>query len=474
MPEESQLQRVAIVGGGLAGLAAAVALSDFGLDVQLFEARRQLGGRAGSFRDDATGAVVDHCQHVSMGCCTNFADFCRRTGTHEDFERHSTLHFYSPDGRRFDLRAARWLPAPFHLAPSFLRLGFLSRRERLGIGLALLKLARLNPSCDSEGSTIGQWLRRHGQSENAIRRFWSVVLVSALGESLDRSSLAAARKVFVDGFLANRAAYHLQVPVVPLAQLYGQAAKWLRERGVSLNLASPVASLDLDKSGACLLSFPDRSQQTFDFVVLAVPWRQLSGLVPGALQSRILLPDSIGQIGSSPVTAVHLWFDRQITDLPHAVIVDRLSQWLFHHGLRQLPGPSNEPCDQYQIVISASQSLANRSKEAVLNEVLADLETMFPAAKQAELIRWQIVTQRHAVFSYSPGLDQIRPSQQTAIPNLFLAGDWTATGWPSTMESAVRSGYLAAEYLSIARGDPQNLLVDDLPRNFASNLLIRR
>lgn len=474
MPEDSRIQRVAIVGGGLAGLAAAVALSGSGLDVQLFEARRQLGGRAGSFHDDATGAMVDHCQHVSMACCTNFADFCKRVGIQGDFKRHTTLHFFAPDGRRFDLRASRWLPAPLHLAPSFLRMRFLSFRERLGVGIALLKLARLQPSQDPDGQTIGQWLRRNGQSENAIRRFWSVVLVSALGESLDRSSLSAARKVFVDGFLANRTAYHIEVPNVPLADLYSRTATWLRERGVSVNLAQPVASVDVDGDGKCKLGFADSSQEVFDYAVVAVPWRHLGTLVPDVLKPRLLDFGTIGNIGSSPITAAHLWFDRQITELPHAVIVDRLSQWVFNHGVRRLPDHIEKQCHEYQVVISASQSLAGRSKVEILEGVLDDLETVWPTTGATQLIHWQTVTQRHAVFSYSPGLDEVRPAQRTAIPNLFLAGDWTSTGWPSTMESAVRSGYLAAGEIFKARGTPQKLLVDDLPRNAASRLLIRR
>ena len=217
---------MAVVGGGLAGLAAAAALAERGVRVELFEARRQLAGRAGSFRDPATGELVDHCQHVSMGCCTNLADFCRRTGIADCFRRDSRLHFFAPDGRRYDLAANRWLPAPLHLAPSFLRLGYLTLGERLAIARALWKLARM-PRCitthtmtaadqlsASKGewsmpatepfTTAGEWLRRNGQSEQSIKLFWEPVLISALGESLERAGPAYARKVFVDGFMVSR------------------------------------------------------------------------------------------------------------------------------------------------------------------------------------------------------------------------------------------------------------------------------
>lgn len=473
MPHDSSGKRVAIVGGGLAGLAAAVALSESGLKVQLFEARLQLGGRAGSFHDDTTDAMVDHCQHVSMGCCTNFSDFCQRTGIGRYFERQSTLHFFAPDGRRFDFRGVAWLPAPFHLAPSLLRMNFLTLRERIGIGRALLKLVRSKPA-DLDCQTTGQWLRQNRQSENAIRRFWSVVLISALGESLDRSSCAAARKVFLDGFIANQNAYHIQVPKVPLVELYGQVASWLHEHGVDVQPGKPVTSFDIDDRRINELSFAEGSQQHFDYVILAVPWRQLANLVSDTVLPQIVRPSLLEQLGSSPITAVHLWFDRPITKLRHAVLVGCLSQWLFNHGIRKLPGASSDECHAYQVVISASQSLTTRAKEDILNEVLADLTVICDSSvDDAQLIHWQIVTQRHAVFSYVPGLDELRPAQATSIPNLYLAGDWTSTGWPSTMEGAVRSGYLAAERLLLSWGTPQRFLVDDLRRGLVTSLVIR-
>src|SRR5262249_11112766 len=157
------------------------------LQIELFEARRQLGGRAASFRDPTTGELIDHCQHVSLGCCTNLADFCRRTGLNKFFRRDRVLHFFSADGRQYDFSGTRWLPAPLHLAPAFLRMGFLSWGERIGIARAIGRLARLNVMALDPQPTIGQWLREQNQSSRAIEQFWSVVLVSALGESVDRA-----------------------------------------------------------------------------------------------------------------------------------------------------------------------------------------------------------------------------------------------------------------------------------------------
>ena len=225
----SQPANVAVVGGGLAGMAAAAALSERGLRVTLVEARRSLGGRAGSFADPASGELIDHCQHVAMGCCTRFIDFARRTGILDFFRRERTLHFIGPDCRQYDVAASRWFAPPLHLAPAVLRLGYLSVRERIGVMQAMRRLLALPPKEDT--ITIGQWLRDAGQSQRAIERFWSVVLTSALGESIDQSSLAAARKVFADGFAATRDGYEILTPTVPLSELYADhVTQYLTQR----------------------------------------------------------------------------------------------------------------------------------------------------------------------------------------------------------------------------------------------------
>ena len=449
-PQNSPHPAVAIVGGGLAGLAAAVKLCESGFHVELFEARRKLGGRAGSFVDPATGETVDHCQHVAMGCCTSFLEFCRRTGVADLLRWHDTLHFFGPDGRRYDLRGAKWLPAPLHLAPSLLKLGYLSWRERLRVGVALLRLAREKPptsrtrlTSDRDEPTIGDWLRRHGQSQRAIDRFWSFVLVSALGETVDRASLWAARKVFVDGFMSSRTAYHIAVPTVPLSELYARIADWLRRHGVILHLESPIARVTGTAVKATGVELADGSLRPFDSVIVAVPWRRVRSLFPDDLAAAIPELQTVSQIESSPISSLHLWFDRPITDLPHAVLVDRLSQWLFNRGSSPSPD-SQETWHAYQVVISASRDLTALSREAVRDTIVEELGAIWPAARSAHIQHWRLVTEPDAVFSYRPGFDRLRPAPQTPIENILLAGDWTATDWPATMESAVRSGYAAA------------------------------
>jgi hypothetical protein len=183
----------------------------------------------------------------------------------------------------------------------------------------------------------------------------------------------------------------------------------------------------------------------------------------------------LDEIDSAPITGVHLWFDRPITPLPHAVVVGRLCQWVFYRGMTRVPGESASATGHYyQIVISASRDLSGRDPDDVVRQILVELETLWPAVGDARLVHRRIVTQRDAVFSVCPGLDQMRPSQRTPIANLMLAGDWTATGWPATMEGAVRSGYLAAEGAWAAMGRPHRAIVADLPRGIVARLVLGR
>ena len=298
---------VAVVGGGLAGLAAAVRLAGHRLQVELFEARPRLGGRAASFFDARCGQWVDRCQHVSMGCCTAVADFCRRTGLADGFQRHRRLHFFGPDGTRWDFAAAPWLPAPLHLLPGLLRWKYLRLKERLGIARAMFRLARGAPGEVDETATIGDWLRRHGQSENAIQGFWSVVLRSALAETVDRASLAAAREVFVDGFLASRGAYELELPKIALAELFDRRLSiWLTEHSVTVHRGARVKEIDGDGRTAATLVMSDGTRREFDFFVVAVPWHKVRKLLAGAILDAIPALQDVSEIQPVPITAVHL------------------------------------------------------------------------------------------------------------------------------------------------------------------------
>jgi squalene-associated FAD-dependent desaturase len=463
---EPKTPRVAIVGGGLAGMAAAAALVEGGLQVELFEARRMLGGRATSFRDPVSGELVDHCQHVSMGCCTNLANFCQRTGIDKLFRREPTLHFIGPDGRRCDFRATPWLPAPLHLGPALWRLTYFSAWERLSLARTLARLARLRQPGEK---TVGAWLTEQKQSERLIELFWSPVLVSALGECLERASLRYARQVFVTGFMAARQAYELLIPTVPLGQLYGEHLKrWFEHQGVVLHTSAQVSSVMGDARGASGVRLADGQTRRFDFVIVATTWRRAAELLPAAMQAAWPQVHRWKEIDGAPITGVHLWFDRRITTLEHAVLVGRLSQWLFYRGQVLREGVA---AHYYQVVISASRSLAGRAHDEIVAEVGRELQAIWPVATEATLLAARVVTEPAAVFSVTPASEALRPGQRTAVPNLFLAGDWTATGWPATMEGAVRSGNLAAQAVLHEIGKPARILVDDFPTSALMRLI---
>jgi len=486
-----------IVGGGLAGLAAAVSLGSAGLATLLLESRDRLGGRASSFVDPETGATVDNCQHVSMGCCTNLRQFCRTIGVDRSLQVQSALTFIGPDGSRSRFSAVP-LPAPLHLAPAFLRLSYLSLREKWSLAIGLRRLARLREGDWDGRLSFGDWLRRQGQSERAIERFWEVVLVSALSESLDRIDIGLARKVFVDGFLRHRRGWEVEIPTVPLDQLYdAPARRWLTARGGSVRTQAAARRLHGDAQRVTSVELRSGELLPVSEIVLAVPHHRALELLPPDVAA---LPELsvLNALETAPITSLHLTFDRPITELPHAVLVGRLSQWLFRRpataflsALEQGPrgavaGPDDPGAREmsarqadrgapaaahgYQVVISASRALHGRSQEEVRDAVLGELRSIWPAATDARLLHWRMVTERRAVFSATPGCDRLRPAQATPVPNLFLAGDWTSTGWPSTMEGAVRSGYLAAEALLSRRGAAVQFVRPDLPVAWLSRL----
>jgi len=462
--------RVVIVGGGLAGLAAAVALVGHDLDLTLLESRPRLGGRAGSFPDPVTGEMIDNCQHVSMTCCTNLADFCKRVGTSDLFRHDREVLFLSPEGRYSTLKAGP-APAPFHLGGSFLTANYLSPWERLRVayGLACLRFATR-----ATDEPFAHWLARHGQTSRTIERYWTTVLVSALNERLEQMDVGHARKVFIDGFLRNRDGYTMELPLVPLGELYGSRLEtWLASRNVKVRLTTGIRSVDLDPEGT-ISGITLRNGTTIgaEFVVLAVPFDRVAGVLPEAVRNRLPSLARLDEFESSPITGVHLWFDREVCPVDHVVTVGRLVQWVFNHTSLQ-GRRANENQGQYlQIVISASYDLVAMDNAAIRDAVLADLATIWPATKEAVLDRWRVVTEHGATFAVRPGIEAIRPPQRTAIEGLFFAGDWTDTGWPATMEGAVRSGYQAAEGVLADLDRPERLIRPDLPESRLARLLL--
>jgi squalene-associated FAD-dependent desaturase len=437
-------ERVAVIGGGLAGLAAAAALGERGCTVTVFESRQRLGGRASSFTDATTGQLVDACQHASMGCCTNLQDFARRCGIDHFFEEQPALWFRTADGRTSTFKADPW-PAPLHLGRALLGAHYLTSREKLRIAYGLLQMLRMPAEADPP---LEEWLFAHGQTRRTIDRFWAVVLVSALNETPGRSGLKYARKVFRDGFVRTRGGHVVSVPTVPLGRLYGPE---LREYCSSNHIVLRENAGVRSAWPSVVLRTGER--ESFDATVVAVPCDRVGDLLPTEL-TQMPFFERITRLSTAPITSVHLWYDRPVLVKPHYVIVDGLAQWVFARG-------ESAPGEHYlQVVISASRQLAGLGREEVLRRVDAELQSLFRAG--ATLLRGKMVTEHSATFSAVPGVDAYRPAQTTPVPGLFLAGDYTQTGWPATMEGAVRSGYLAAEGVLQFFQRPGRVLVPDL------------
>lgn len=473
----TQAPKVAVVGGGLAGLAAGCALADSGFRVTLFERRPYLGGRASSYQHPGTGEIVDNCQHVLLGCCTNLIQFYERLGVQDKIRWYDRLTFLEPGGRASVIAPSR-LPAPFHTAPTFLWAACLRLADKVAIAAAMAALVPAAPR--DSGETFLAWLRRHGQTERAIGRFWKTILVSALNEDLVRMSVPYATQVVRESFLKSAAAGRMGVPSVPLTELYSAAGDFILAKGGEVHLRCGVESFAAEPSRVKLLLAAGESD--FDFVVLAMPFDVLSRMLP---QTQLAEPlrQALAHFESSPITGIHLWFDRQITDLDHAVLLDRTIQWMFHKSklLSVAPasgrpeGRAGRPPDSrrdagathnsyVELVVSSSKALVDKSKAEIVDLALAELREFFPDARSANLVKSTVIKEIHATYSPQPGMDLYRPRPETVWPRVFLAGDCTATGWPATMEGAVRSGYMAADSLAKAAGlGDLKFLVPDLP-----------
>lgn len=427
---------VLIIGGGLAGLAAAQKLAPAGYAVTILEARSRLGGRASSFTDAASGQLVDTCQHVSMGCCTSMTAFCEAVGISHLLAPQPELIFMTAD-RRISRMRADPLPAPLHLTRSFLGSHYLTLADKLRIAWGLVCLQREPADADPP---FADWLQAHHQTPRTITRFWGLVLTSALNESCDRIGLRYARKVFVEGFLQDRRGFELQLPTVPLGKFYGEELQgWLGEHGVRLLLGTGVKKLHIENQRVRSLETRKGDLLTADWYLSTVPFDRLLDLLPAETVSAHPYFSSLRHLETSPITSVHLWYKEPVMRQSNVVLVDCVGQWIFNRGEVQ-------PGEHYlQVVVSAARQFRGLGHEEVKQRIVEEIGRLFPEASPDRLIRGRVVTEHAATFSAVPGVDRWRPQQQSPIGNLLVAGDWTATGWPATMEGAVRSGHLAAE-----------------------------
>jgi zeta-carotene desaturase len=318
------------------------------------------------------------------------------------------------------------------------------------------------PALPADSSESFQaWLMRHGQTKQTIDRFWAPVLISALNDELDQVSVRYAALVFRDSFLKSAEAGRMGLPAVPLSQLYGEAASYIEARGGRVHLRASVDSMQADDCGVRVSVGGEVVYA--DYAILATPFNGVAKLLPDTPEMEPLR-EQAGHFGSSSITGIHLWFDREVTPLEHAVLLERTIQWMFQKSkILNTRRESGEAGSYLELVVSSSKSLVDKSRNEIIDLAMRELAEFFPAVREAKLIKATVIKEVHATFSPTPGSDAYRPSHTSPWPRLFLAGDWTATGWPSTMEGAVRSGYGAAEALAAASSGQQKFLVPDLP-----------
>jgi squalene-associated FAD-dependent desaturase len=464
-------QSVLVVGGGLAGLASAVALAESGLEIRLLEKRPHLGGRATSYTLP-DGSEVDNCQHVTLGCCTNLADFYRRAGAGGKIRFYERLYFVDREGRRSTIAASK-LPPPLHMAPSFLFFSALTFADKRAIARALLAIAWSGGRpAGIESLSMLDWLKRMKQTPAAIERFWRVVLVSALDEELARTDARYGIDVFWKAFLGSRGGYQVGIPSVPLGELYEGCREAIARRGGPVELRRGVREIRIRDGRFAGAVLEDGSEVSADACIVAVPYNALLGLLPKEMGEAGGKLEGLRHIRSSPITGVHLWFDRSVMSEPFLTLLDHTTQWVFNKTL--LYGEAATRGQYLQLVISASYDLVLSSRQEIIDLCLGELRDVLPATRGAQLEKATVIKEISATFSPEPGVDQWRPPQDFGVKNLFLAGDWTRTGWPSTMEGAVRSGYLAAEAVLAAFGRPGNFLQPDTPFEGFSKLWAKR
>ncbi len=432
--------RVAVVGGGLAGLTAACALSGRGVAVTLLEARHRLGGATYSFHRDGWPLLVDNGQHVVLGCYTRYRAFLGLLGTDDlvRFQPDLRIRTLRPGGPAGRLAAPR-LPAPFHAAAALATYDLLAPGERLSALRAAAALGRLDPGDPAvDARTFGDWLREHRQGRRAREALWGLLCQAALNLDPDEASLALAAMVVRTAFLTDRGAARIGVPACPLHDLHvAPAARFLDAHGAVVRTGAPVRAVTPAPGGYAVCT--DGGESDFDAVVLAAPAAETAALLPDAARTD---REALVRLGSSPIVNVHLRLDRPVLHDPFAAVVGSCVSFVFD---RTPEGGLPDGGQYLSMPLSAAEDWVDLPTAEIRRRVLPALLGVLPALATARELGFFVTRERRATFRQVPGSAALRPGARSGgLPGLVLAGAWTATGWPDTIEGAVRSGETAA------------------------------
>lgn len=435
---------VIIIGGGFAGLAAGVALSHRGIKVLLVERRGFLGGRAYSFRDPVTGDVVDNGQHLFMGCYKRTIAFLEKIGSLDrlSFQSKPRVDFLDRENG-FTSFECPHLPAPIHAAAGLFAMKGISLGDKLRafkVGLAIQKNGRSKPSALS----VSEWLDRLNQSQRIKERFWYPMAIATLNEDPEIASAAMMKAVLKQAFGANAKSTSIGIARVGLSDLYTEGARdFIEARAGKLRTHAWVRNLVIEGNRVVAIEMKDGERIEADYFISAVPHSALLQIIPADQRSDQFR--ALGALRSSPIVSINLWFDRPVIDREFVGLIGTESQWIFNKDLIVKP---NRKANQIAVIISAAHRFIERTKQQLVEMALAELNELLPESRSAKLLHSRIVKEREATLSHTVDSDQIRPGPRTSISNLILAGDWTATGFPATIESAVISGEIAAQIVA--------------------------
>ena len=438
-----------MLGGGLAGISTAHHLLKYGYGVTLVEKRPYLGGKAFSFHDHQIEDEVDNGQHIFMGCCTQYLNLLETLGTSGKTFLQTKLEIeVELDGKRSHLSSMPFL-GPLHLFPSLMKYKHISFVDKIMTIYAMVIAKFTNRAKNIEyldNQTFYQWLKKHRQTERTIKNLWNLIILPTLNDDVKKVSANMGLMVFQKGFLKKYKDATLGYSTVGLSSLTGKPAEqYIKNKGGYLVMGKSAKSIMVSHGMIDAIKLSDNSLISADAYVSALPFDELLHILPTQL-SEIPFFSHASKLNSSPILGIHIWYDSPIMERNFMTFIDSPVQWVFNKTMMQ---NRNLNTNQYICIsVSGAWGYINKSKEYLIDLFSKEMQRLFPKARTASIEKFLVVKQPQATLSCSPGSSLLRPSQKTPIPNMFLAGEWTDTDWPSTMEGAVRSGVFAANFVS--------------------------